>query len=388
MRKVILLAFVLALFLSLFVSSTPARAAHCVDQTFLTNITTDLNSISKASNDASKLIGSNLNDATKQHGALATFEKTAIALRQKYEDLVITSACNDFRRATLRFIANAEDIGMISLIFVTDPSTLSVLNERINAQSSRIMQATKTLQQLADAENNSLLGTPTSASTQASIEESCDSFIASFKTDYEKLSKPLTDISKLDKAAFLNAKAKLANIAPEVLILRHKYEDVKTSLECKSMQESAEVLLDNLADVTTFFLIQVFNSEQYAAYKVPSDAAFTRYQTFHNNAAKTLSITVNPTPKQIVVTFTPGGKPTLKVVTKAPQPTQPFTPVQPTKEPTVAVPPTQDTSTSCPNTHATCSQLTCAQAYACLAAGNGTLDQDGDGKPCETKCGG
>ncbi len=43
---------------------------------------------------------------------------------------------------------------------------------------------------------------------------------------------------------------------------------------------------------------------------------------------------------------------------------------------------------SCPGFSYTCSQLTCDQARACLAAGNGKLDRDSDGKPCETQCGG
>lgn len=43
---------------------------------------------------------------------------------------------------------------------------------------------------------------------------------------------------------------------------------------------------------------------------------------------------------------------------------------------------------SCPSLDYTCPQLTCEQAYACLAAGNGRLDADKDGKPCETQCGG
>lgn len=41
---------------------------------------------------------------------------------------------------------------------------------------------------------------------------------------------------------------------------------------------------------------------------------------------------------------------------------------------------------SCPSTSATCTQLTCEQAYACLAAGNGRLDRDNDGIPCESVC--
>ena len=41
----------------------------------------------------------------------------------------------------------------------------------------------------------------------------------------------------------------------------------------------------------------------------------------------------------------------------------------------------------CPNAAYTCSQLTCAQAYACLAAGDSRIDGDHDGKPCEAQCG-
>lgn len=40
----------------------------------------------------------------------------------------------------------------------------------------------------------------------------------------------------------------------------------------------------------------------------------------------------------------------------------------------------------CPSMQYTCDQLTCAQAYACLAAGNKKLDGDGDGRPCESVC--
>lgn len=43
---------------------------------------------------------------------------------------------------------------------------------------------------------------------------------------------------------------------------------------------------------------------------------------------------------------------------------------------------------SCPDITATCSHLTCAQAYACLAAGHGGLDRDHDGVPCESVCSG
>lgn len=41
---------------------------------------------------------------------------------------------------------------------------------------------------------------------------------------------------------------------------------------------------------------------------------------------------------------------------------------------------------ACPGMSYTCSQLTCQQAYACLAAGNTSLDRDRDGVPCETQC--
>jgi len=44
-------------------------------------------------------------------------------------------------------------------------------------------------------------------------------------------------------------------------------------------------------------------------------------------------------------------------------------------------------SQSCPSLTFTCAQLTCAQAQACYASGNLTLDQDGDGTPCDAVCG-
>jgi hypothetical protein len=43
---------------------------------------------------------------------------------------------------------------------------------------------------------------------------------------------------------------------------------------------------------------------------------------------------------------------------------------------------------SCPDIKASCSALTCDQAYACLAAGHRGLDNDHDGIPCESVCGG
>lgn len=75
----------------------------------------------------------------------------------------------------------------------------------------------------------------------------------------------------------------------------------------------------------------------------------------------------------------------------------PPSPPPPTAVPLVVIPPTAveafvppvsvpQGGGSCPSTSATCGQLTCEQAYACLAAGNGRLDRDGDGIPCESVC--
>lgn len=56
--------------------------------------------------------------------------------------------------------------------------------------------------------------------------------------------------------------------------------------------------------------------------------------------------------------------------------------------PTQSIPPTavEPVLVDCPSLTATCSELTCAQAYACLAAGNDSLDQDKDTVPCENVC--
>jgi hypothetical protein len=74
--------------------------------------------------------------------------------------------------------------------------------------------------------------------------------------------------------------------------------------------------------------------------------------------------------------------------TQAPvsQPTEPislpatFTPLPP--PPPTPVP----QGATCPGFEFTCSQLTCEQAYACLAAGKSSLDRDSDGVPCESIC--
>lgn len=56
--------------------------------------------------------------------------------------------------------------------------------------------------------------------------------------------------------------------------------------------------------------------------------------------------------------------------------------------PPVSLPPAAAAfSATCPDVHANCSALTCAEAYACLAAGDTKLDRDKDGIPCESICG-
>lgn len=45
------------------------------------------------------------------------------------------------------------------------------------------------------------------------------------------------------------------------------------------------------------------------------------------------------------------------------------------------------TAAGCPNLSFVCGQLTCAEAQACYNAGNTALDQDGDGQPCDFICG-
>ncbi len=56
--------------------------------------------------------------------------------------------------------------------------------------------------------------------------------------------------------------------------------------------------------------------------------------------------------------------------------------------PPVSLPPIAAAlSATCPDVHASCTVLTCAEAYACLAAGDTKLDRDKDGIPCESICG-
>lgn len=65
-------------------------------------------------------------------------------------------------------------------------------------------------------------------------------------------------------------------------------------------------------------------------------------------------------------------------------------PMPPTTAPLVQPPTTAPVFISplqtCPGQTFTCGMLTCEQARACLIAGNDSLDQDGDGVPCESIC--
>lgn len=80
--------------------------------------------------------------------------------------------------------------------------------------------------------------------------------------------------------------------------------------------------------------------------------------------------------------------PTLPLVDAPPTftPLPSSTPVPTTVPILISTPVPQQPAAGCPDVHATCSQLTCAQAYACLAAGNTKLDADKDGMPCESIC--
>jgi hypothetical protein len=71
------------------------------------------------------------------------------------------------------------------------------------------------------------------------------------------------------------------------------------------------------------------------------------------------------------------------VTLEPPSNLQPIIPPPGDVPPPISLPPSSGT---CPSLSATCSQLTCDQAYACLAAGNRSLDRDGDGIPCESVC--
>ncbi len=78
-------------------------------------------------------------------------------------------------------------------------------------------------------------------------------------------------------------------------------------------------------------------------------------------------------------TLPPAAAPTAAPPTAVPPPTS--APIWAT--PVISQP---QSSAGCPDVKASCSALTCEQAYACLAAGNSRLDGDGDGVPCESIC--
>jgi len=63
---------------------------------------------------------------------------------------------------------------------------------------------------------------------------------------------------------------------------------------------------------------------------------------------------------------------------------QPVTGAVPTARPGRPTPTPQ--GVVCPDIEATCSQLTCEQALACLRAGNSNLDRNNDGFPCDSQC--
>lgn len=77
-----------------------------------------------------------------------------------------------------------------------------------------------------------------------------------------------------------------------------------------------------------------------------------------------------------------------RLISLAPPTSVPVVIQPPTSAPISVAPPVAlpQGGGSCPDITASCSVLTCEQAYACLAAGNGRLDGDNDGTPCESIC--
>lgn len=82
--------------------------------------------------------------------------------------------------------------------------------------------------------------------------------------------------------------------------------------------------------------------------------------------------------------------PPTAVFVSAPKPTpipaQANNQAQSTNPPAKPQPTSAPAAASCPGFQYTCDQLTCAQAYACLKAGNRQLDGNNDGIPCNSKC--
>jgi hypothetical protein len=94
---------------------------------------------------------------------------------------------------------------------------------------------------------------------------------------------------------------------------------------------------------------------------------------------------VPPMPTRNSSTGSSGSSGSSSPATSTPAPDS-IAPISTAVIPEPTTPPVQ--GAACPGLQYTCSQLTCEQAYACLAAGGGDLDRDNDGKPCETQCGG
>ncbi len=86
--------------------------------------------------------------------------------------------------------------------------------------------------------------------------------------------------------------------------------------------------------------------------------------------------------------------PTPVTPTRIPAFLLPVSTVAPDYSPPVYSPPVYSppdsggSSGGCPGLSYSCRSLSCSEAYACLAAGNGSLDRDNDGIPCESVCGG
>lgn len=77
--------------------------------------------------------------------------------------------------------------------------------------------------------------------------------------------------------------------------------------------------------------------------------------------------------------------PTAVPPTQPPIYVMPISTIPPMYNPPVYSPPV-DSAGGCPSLSATCSQLSCPEAQACLRAGNRRLDRDHDGIACDSDC--
>jgi len=124
-----------------------------------------------------------------------------------------------------------------------------------------------------------------------------------------------------------------------------------------------------MTDTPTFTANRVGTSTSAARRTQTQAAAFA-------TATYRIANYTRPAPTRVPVTRAPAS----------PRPTLPPLPAGPTSPLNPTAPPPPPSGATCPNTSSTCSQLTCQQAYACLAAGNKSLDRDHDGVPCESIC--